>query len=296
MPSITSVREMRSWADRRRGQGRRIALVPTMGALHAGHLALVEEALRQADDVVVSVYVNPVQFGSGEDFEEYPRSIELDLERLSCVDPSITVFMPTDEELFPGGAAENRTWVEVEHLDRHLCGRFREGHFRGVATIVTKLLLACKPHVAVFGLKDAQQFVIIKRLVQDLLLDVRVIGVPTVRGLDGLAHSSRNRYLTPSQRTSASVLSKAVRQAEQSVLEGERSAAVLVASMRAILEQSPEANIQYAEVVDANTLQPIEAIVPGREVLAAVAVFFGDTRLVDGVFVRAPITVRRFSG
>lgn len=288
MYTITSVAEMRSWADQRRAEGRRLALVPTMGALHEGHLALVREARAHADAVVVSIFVNPTQFGPGEDFEQYPRPRQRDLERLRELDPTLTVFAPSVTDMYPDGPEANLTWVDVERLARHLCGRRRTGHFRGVATVVTKLLHACKPHAAVFGLKDAQQFVILRRMVRDLLIDVEILGVPIVREEDGLAYSSRNAYLTPFQRASAAALSRAVLCAAARIREGERGVGGLIESMRSTLEQAEGVEIDYTEIVEAEMLQPVEDIAPGQRVLVAAAAFLGRTRLIDSAFVDAP--------
>ncbi len=288
MQRIRTVRAMQALADAERAAGKTLALVPTMGALHAGHLALVEEARRLADHVTVSIFVNPTQFGPGEDFAQYPRTLEQDLAALEAVGGVEAVFAPSVEEMYPDGQDGQRTWVVVEALDAHLCGRFRPGHFRGVATVVAKLFHACRPHVAVFGRKDAQQFLILRRMARDLNLGVEVVGVPIVREADGLALSSRNVYLTPSQRRQAGVLSQAVAAARQAIARGEQHPAVLVESMRKIMAQAPEAQVQYAEVVDVETLAPLDRIAPGQEVLAAVAVFFGQTRLIDNAFARAP--------
>ncbi len=279
---------MQAWADQRRSEGRCIALVPTMGALHAGHEALVRTALSSADDVIVSIFVNPTQFGPREDFDAYPRHFDEDVETLGKLSSGLTVFAPETEEIYPEGIQASRISVEVGDMSRYLCGTFRKGHFEGVATIVLKLFHACRPHVAVFGLKDAQQFVILNRLVQDMLLDVRVVGVPTVRAADGLALSSRNAYLSPVQRKAAVVVSQAVHGAEEAIGKGEQRRAALVEIMRSILRREDDARVQYADVVDAGTLQPIEEISPGQHVLAAVAVCFGNTRLIDSVFTHAP--------
>ena len=288
MNVISSVADMQAWADQRRASSSSIGLVPTMGALHEGHFELVRRAREVADDVVVSIFVNPTQFGPTEDYDRYPRPLKRDLENLREIDPRIVVFAPAMGEMYPGGPAANRTWVAVDELDGHLCGRYREGHFRGVTTVVAKLLHACKPHVAVFGLKDAQQFVILRRMVSDLLLGVELLGVPIVREADGLAYSSRNAYLTAAQRASATVLYEAVRDAKRRILEGEQHSGALVESMRSTLGRADGFDVQYAEVVDAETLQPLDDIEPGQHVLAAVAGFFGKTRLIDNAFVRAP--------
>ena len=279
---------MQTRAEQRRREGRRVVLVPTMGALHEGHLTLVREALKHGDALTVSIFVNPTQFGPGEDFKRYPRRLDEDIALLESIATDVTLFAPTDDEMYPGGKAANATWISVNGLDEHLCGPHRPGHFPGVATVVAKLINVCRPKVAVFGMKDAQQFVIIKRMVSDLLFGVEIIGVPTARHSDGLARSSRNAYLSAEERRQSVVLSKAVFRAEQLVREGERNPEVLVESMRSTLAESPAGRIQYAEVVDAETLQPLERIEAGRHVLAAVAVFFGTTRLIDNVFVRAP--------
>jgi pantoate--beta-alanine ligase len=287
---IRTVDAMQAYADEQRCAGRRVALVPTMGALHDGHFALVDAALDRADRVVASVFVNPTQFGPDEDYEEYPRDLEQDRDQLEARGVDV-LFAPTVEEMYPNADRRNGTltWVEVERLTKHLCGRYRSGHFRGVTTVVSKLFNICKPHVAVFGRKDAQQFVIIQRMVEDLHFDIDVVGVETEREPDGLALSSRNRYLSPAEREQATVLSEAVQQAERAVREGEQEGKALVEAMQNTLAQAHDARVQYAEVVDARTLQPIDRIEPGQEVLAAVAVFFGDTRLIDNAFVQAPI-------
>ena len=291
MEVIRPVDQMQSRADEARRDGRTLALVPTLGALHEGHLALVRRALEEADHVTVSVFVNPTQFGPDEDYEEYPRDLEGDRQKLEALGVD-AMFAPSVEEMYPSVADEQLpgplAWVEVEHLDEHLCGAYREGHFRGVTTVVTKLFHACKPDVAVFGTKDAQQYVIIQQLVEDLLFDVEVVGVPTVREDDGLARSSRNDYLEPEERAQAPVLYEAVTAAEEAIEGGEQDVQVVVRAMDRALESAPDAEVEYAEVVDAHTLQPVDRLSPGQEVVAAVAVYFGDTRLIDNAFVRVP--------
>lgn len=259
-----------------------------MGALHAGHLALVEEAAHQADRVVVSIFVNPTQFGPSEDFDAYPRTLAEDLAKLEGLPEVVAVFAPTVEAMYPGGQAKARFWVQVEGMDTYLCGRYRPGHFRGVTTVVAKLFNLCKPHVAVFGLKDAQQFLILRRMVEEFNFDVEMVGVPTVREADGLALSSRNRYLRPEERAEAVVLSRAVRSAAAAVTTGERTVAQMVAQMQEHLGQASLAQVQYAEVVDTAALQPLTTLEPGQEVLAAVAVYFGETRLIDNAFITVP--------
>lgn len=293
MRRIETVEAMQAYADQQRAEGHQIALVPTMGALHGGHLALVRAALDRADCVVVSIFVNPTQFGPDEDFEAYPRELDTDQHKLRERGVDI-VFAPSVSEMYParadadGQSADSLSWVEVERLDEHLCGAHRPGHFRGVTTVVTKLFHACKPHVAVFGQKDAQQYVILQRMVQDLLFDIDIVGVPTVREPDGLAQSSRNAYLSPSERSQATVLHEAVETARTRIQEGEQQISAIVEAMLEKLEQAPDARVQYAEVVDAHTLQPVEHVRSEQHVLAAVAVFFGDTRLIDSAFIQAP--------
>ncbi len=289
MPIVRSVREMRARSDERRRAGRRIVLVPTMGALHAGHLSLVREGLEHGDDLIVSIFVNPTQFGPGEDYRRYPRPLDKDIALLESTGADVTLFTPEEDEMYPGGMEANVTWISVDGLNEHLCGRHRPGHFRGVATVVAKLFNACRPDVAMFGLKDAQQFVILERMVQDLHFDVQLVGVPTVRHEDGLARSSRNMYLNSDERRQAVVLSRAVFQAEQLVRQGEVRPQMLIDLMQGILAEASGARVQYAEVVDAETLQPLDGICPGQRVLMAVAVYFGSTRLIDNVFVRAPV-------
>ena len=263
-------------------------LIPTMGALHEGHIELVREAMRHGDDLTVSVFVNPTQFAPGEDFGRYPRVLEADMSRLEELGREITVFAPSDDQMYPGRPGDVGTWITVDGLDRHLCGRHRPGHFRGVTTIVAKLFNICRPHAAVFGLKDAQQFVILKRMVRDLHFGIEMVGVPTVREDDGLAYSSRNVYLSSEERAQAVALSRAVKSAERLLEEGERRPEALVESMRSELAEAPLVRVQYAEVVDAETLQPIDRIQPGEHGLAAVSAYLGETRLIDSVFVRVP--------
>jgi len=293
MEVLRTVDDMQAHADAARLEGRTLALVPTLGALHEGHLALVRRALKEADHVTVSVFVNPTQFGPDEDYEAYPRDLEGDKEKLEALGVD-AMFAPTVEEMYPSVADEQLpgplAWATVDHLDQHLCGAYRDGHFRGVTTVVTKLFHACKPDVAVFGTKDAQQYVIIHQLVEDLLFDIDVVGVPTVREDDGLARSSRNAYLDAEERAQAPVLYEAITGAEEAIEGGEQDAQAVVRAMDRALGAAPDADVEYTEVVDAHTLQPVDRLSPGQEVLAAVAVYFGDTRLIDNTFVRVPVS------
>jgi len=291
MELFRTVDAMQAHADGVRGEGHTLALVPTLGALHAGHLALVRRALDEADHVTVTVFVNPTQFGPEEDYDEYPRDLTGDRDKLEALGVD-ALFAPSTEEMYPFATDDALpgplAWVEVEHLDEHLCGAYREGHFRGVTTVVTKLLHACKPDIAIFGRKDAQQYVIVQRLVEDLLLDVDIVGVDTVREPDGLAQSSRNAYLDETEREQATVLYEAVTAAREAIEGGEQEAHAVVRAMDDALSAAPRGDVEYAEVVDAHTLQPVDCLAPGQRVIAAVAVYFGDTRLIDNAFVDVP--------
>jgi pantoate--beta-alanine ligase len=272
---LRTVYEQQRWSDERRREGRRVALVPTMGALHTGHLSLVQLAHQHADRVVVSIFVNPTQFGPNEDYERYPRDLNGDIAKLRPVGVDV-VFAPTEREMYPSG---NATWVEVARLADGMCGRSREGHFRGVATVVTRLLNATKPHVAVFGEKDYQQLVVIRRLVRDLRLDVEVVGGATVRELDGLAMSSRNAYLRSEARRQATSLNAALIEARQLFRSGCSDAARLIATARRRIEEEPLAEVEYVEVRDAETLEETKEI--DGAVVIAVAARFEGTRLID---------------
>jgi pantoate--beta-alanine ligase len=282
---------MQAEADRARQAGRRLALVPTMGALHAGHLSLVDEARRRVGPeghVVVSVFVNPTQFGPGEDFDAYPRTLAADLGALSGLDaPPDAVFAPTAEAMYPLGLP-TLTSVRVDQLGSRLCGAHRPGHFDGVTTVVTKLFLACRPHVAIFGQKDAQQLAILRRMTAELGFGIEIVGAPIVRETDGLALSSRNRYLADEERRQAVVLSRALRAVREAAEQGERSGTALVRIMTDEIGVAPMARVQYAELVDAATLQPLDHLQPEQDVLAAVAVYFGRTRLIDNTAFTTP--------
>jgi pantoate--beta-alanine ligase len=287
MRLVETVRELQALADAERASGRRIALVPTMGALHAGHAALCNLARRHADRVWVSIFVNPTQFDEPEDLVRYPRNLPSDLERCRAAGVD-AVFAPPPHELYPAGA---QTWVEVSELSRGLCGASRPGHFRGVATVVAKLLLAAKPHVAVFGEKDFQQLAVVRRLVRDLCLDVEIVGAPIVREADGLALSSRNARLDPQARREALCLSRALDAAERAVAAGERSAARVLALVARELSAAARAELDYAELRDPETLAPAREPLAGP-VLLALAVRFrtpdAAVRLIDNRVLRPP--------
>ena len=287
MRIVERVRELHELADRERAAGRRIALVPTMGALHAGHLALVAEACRRAELVVVSIFVNPTQFGPGEDFAAYPRPFEADVAR--CREAGVdVVFAPPVAELYPDGA---QTAVEVEAVAKPLCGASRPGHFRGVATVVTKLLLAAKPHFAIFGDKDWQQVAVIRRMARDLLCDVEIVGVPTHREADGLAMSSRNQFLDAETRPQAVVLSRALAAARDARAAGERRSAALLDLVRREIAKAPLAAIDYAELRDPESLEPAPAELAGPALLALAVRFPAPSspkgvRLIDNTILR----------
>ncbi|MBE2185817.1 MAG: pantoate--beta-alanine ligase [Rhodothermales bacterium] len=287
MHTFTTVAAMQAEARRLKAKGQRLALVPTMGALHDGHLALVQEAKKHADHVAVSIFVNPTQFGPNEDFNRYPRDLGGDMQRLETVGCD-AVFAPTVEEMYPFGQQDEAVWVTVEGLDDHLDGPMRPGHFRGVTTVVAKLFHACQPDVAVFGQKDAQQLAILRRMTRALLFPVQIVGLATVRDADGLALSSRNRYLTADERAQAPVLHRALQRIEARVAEGERRTSALIEAGRSEIAAAPLARIQYVAVVDAATLAPVETLAPGQKALAALAVHFGTTRLIDNVSLSVP--------
>ncbi len=274
---VKTVRQMHQVADGLRQQGVRIGLVPTMGYLHEGHLSLVLRALKEADRVVVSIFVNPMQFGPKEDLGAYPRDLDRDLNLISELGAHVA-YVPEVVEMYPDGYA---TAVEVAGLTDHLCGASRPGHFRGVATVVAKLFAAVKPHVAVFGQKDAQQVAVIRRMTRDLNLDVAVVVAPTVRESDGLAKSSRNIYLSPEARLEAPVLNRALQTGKTLIEQGERQAQVVMDTMRTMIADAPHAEIDYIEVVDADRIQPVETL--SGTVLLAVAVRFGKARLIDNI-------------
>lgn len=275
MQIIETVYAMRDWSERERREGRRIALVPTMGFLHEGHLSLVRAAKKRADRVAVSIFINPTQFGPGEDFSAYPRDFQRDCQLLETEEIDI-VFHPALAEMYPDGA---ETFVEVEKLSLPLCGATRPGHFRGVATAVAKLFNVIRPHVAIFGEKDFQQLQVIRKMVRDLSMEVEILGHPIVREADGLAMSSRNAYLTPDQRRAAVSLSRSLCKAERLVRRGETSAQSLLSLVRAELAKEPLADVEYVKLCDSETLIDIETI--HRTALLALAVRFGKARLID---------------
>ena len=280
---IESSKDVQALSDEWKREKMAVGLVPTMGALHRGHLELCAAAAEACDRVVVTIFVNPTQFAPGEDFERYPRNLEKDVAMLEASGHVAAVFAPPVEEMYP--EIPNLTSVYVDRLGDNLCGAFRPGHFEGVATIVTRLLNIGRPTRAFFGLKDIQQFVIINKLVDDLNMGIEIVGVPTVREEDGLALSSRNIYLSPDEREQAVVLSQAVKRAADLIEEGERDTGILESEMLSILKSAPLGKVQYAEVVDGRMLQRVEKLTPGEPVVAATAVYFGGTRLIDNAYI-----------
>jgi pantoate--beta-alanine ligase len=272
---------MRAWADQARGAGRRIGLVPTMGYLHDGHLSLVAEARRRAEACVASIFVNPLQFGPREDLDRYPRDLPRDRDALRAAGVEV-LYLPTADEMYPPGF---QTAVSVAKVSTGLCGRSRPGHFGGVTTVVTKLFNAVKPHVAVFGEKDFQQLAVIRRMANDLDTGIEVVGAPIVREADGVAMSSRNAYLSENERAAARCLSRALAAAREAVAGGACEAAAVLAPARAVLEAEPAARVDYVELVDVDSLEPVDRI--AARALLALAVFIGRTRLIDNTILTA---------
>lgn len=276
MKVIRTISEMRAWSHKMRQKDKTVAFVPTMGYLHEGHLSLIDEARSRADAVVASIFVNPTQFAPNEDLDRYPRDFERD-EQLCRQRGVSVIFYPTTEEMYP---PEHKTYVITEDLSTVLCGRTRPTHFRGVTTIVAKLFNIVQPHIAVFGQKDAQQALIIRRMVEDLNFDIQIVVAPIVREQDGLAMSSRNNYLSPEERAQAVVLSRSLHMAREEFLKGNRNLVDLKQKIANMISVQPLARIDYVEAVDAATLEPLTEA-GARPVLLAIAVFFGKTRLID---------------
>jgi len=275
MKIIDSIQRMAMLSKILKKESKTIGLVPTMGYLHDGHLSLIKTAKQHTDVAVVSIFVNPIQFSPKEDLDKYPRDLKRDEEmaRLAGAD---VLFNPSAVDMYPEGY---ETYVDVERLSASLCGPHRPGHFRGVATVVVKLFGIVKPDIAYFGQKDAQQSVIIKKMVEDLNMDIDIKVLPTVREKDGLAMSSRNIYLSEKERKDALCLIEAISKAEAAVKSGERSASKIIKMMEGIIKEKPTAKIDYIDAVDTKSLRPVDTI--SKETLIALAVFVGKTRLVD---------------
>ncbi|WAC08824.1 MAG: pantoate--beta-alanine ligase [Thermodesulfobacteriota bacterium] len=275
MNTIRSVSDMQQWACATREAGRRIAFVPTMGFLHEGHLALMREGKGRGDYLVVSIFVNPTQFGAGEDYQDYPRDLEGDTEKVSSVGGDI-IFAPSAKEMYPSGY---QTFVAVEKVTQNLCGASRPAHFQGVTTVVAKLFNIVKPQVAIFGEKDYQQLVTIRQMTRDLNFDIEIIGMPTIREEDGLAMSSRNKYLSSEERKQALCLFNALNQVEKLFQGGEKNPKKLIDRAAEIIRVQPAADIDYVKVCHPETIEDLERI--DDKALMALAVKIGKTRLID---------------
>ena len=275
MKVIKSIKEMQSYSESLRLLGKKIAFVPTMGYFHKGHLALMREAKKMADCVVVSIYVNPTQFGPKEDLSKYPRDFDRDLKMAESVSADV-IFFPPDTEMYP---ANYQTYVNVEKVTQNLCGISRPTHFRGVTTICLKLFNIVKPHFAIFGKKDFQQYIAIKRMVTDLNLDFQIIGLATVREADGLAMSSRNVYLKGNERSSALALIGSLKLAQNLYAAGERKASVIIGEVQNLIKSADHTNIDYIKICDTTNLDDVDEI--KSQAVIALAVKVGATRLID---------------
>ncbi|KPL18406.1 MAG: pantoate--beta-alanine ligase [candidate division Zixibacteria bacterium SM23_81] len=280
MKVIKKILQMQKVADEARCAGRKVGFVPTMGYLHKGHLSLIRQARQLSELVVVSIFVNPTQFGPHEDYQNYPRDLSRDAKLLRQVGCDI-LFLPSVEEMYPQGYC---SYVDVENLTQLLCGASRPSHFRGVATVVTKLFNIVKPHLAVFGQKDAQQAFVIRRMVTDLNQDLEIVVAPTIREPDGLAMSSRNEYLTPQERADALVLYQALKWAHEQIVEGQRNIEYLVQGMTKMIQNKKTAQIDYISFVDTEKLHSLKRL--EGEVLIALAVKFGRARLIDNLLIK----------
>lgn len=276
---VSTVCETRAQVNEWKKQGLTVGLVPTMGYLHEGHQSLIKKAVEENDRVVVSVFVNPIQFAPNEDLETYPRDLEAD-KRLCDSTGADLIFHPTPDEMYPDGFS---THIQMDNLTKELCGKTRPTHFGGVCTVVGKLFNIVQPDKAYFGQKDAQQLAIIKRMVRDLNFDIEIVGCPIIREPDGLAKSSRNTYLNADERKAALILSKAIKLGEELVADGERNAQTVIKAMTDKINTEPLARIDYVNVVDALSIEPLDVI--KGEVLVAIAVYIGKTRLIDNFII-----------
>ncbi len=280
MQVITSISEMQQYSEKMRSSGCRIGVIPTMGYLHKGHLTLIRLAKEHADFIITTVFVNPTQFSPEEDFETYPRDLDRDI-AMSKSAGSDVVFTPTVNDMY---SADHLTYVNVEKITSLLEGKFRPAHFRGVTTVVAKFFNITKPHVAVFGQKDAQQVAVIKKMVKDLNYDVEIIVAPTVRESNGLAMSSRNVYIANGEKDEAAVLYKSLRLAESLVREGEYSTKIIKSKMTDLILTIPKITIEYISFTDESTLEDVESV-SSAPVLVSLAARFGKVRLIDNIIV-----------
>ncbi len=280
MEIIPVIKNMQVRSDKMRQEGKTVVLVPTMGFLHEGHLSLIREGQKYGDDLVVSIFVNPAQFGPGEDLESYPRDFERDLDLLRK-EGVTTVFSPDAQEMY---GESFQTFVELEKLPKHLCGLSRPVFFRGVATVVTKLFNIVKPHVAIFGEKDYQQLTVIRQMVRDLNFDIKIVGARTIRETDGIAMSSRNTYLSSKQRMSALALNKSLKKAQELVEDGVKDTAKIIDKTAKTIRSLPETEIDYIAICDPETLEDMETI--DRPARMALAVKVGKARLIDNMLLK----------
>jgi len=280
MEIIETIKGMQKRSEEVRSAGYSVALVPTMGFFHDGHIELMRVGKENSDKLIVSIFINPTQFGPAEDYEQYPRDIEGDLKKARNIGVDV-VFVPTAKEMYPD---DFQTEVQVKNLPRHLCGLSRPGHFDGVTTVVAKLFNITKPHLAVFGQKDFQQLTVITRMVMDLNMDIRILGVPTVREPDGLAMSSRNNYLSPEERKFALCLKRSLDMANKMFHEGEKRAGVIIKAVGSFILSQSFTKIDYVTICDTVTLEDIKIL--GEESLLALAVYVGHTRLIDNCILR----------
>jgi pantoate--beta-alanine ligase len=281
MREIHNLKEIRLFSQRAKCHGRKIGLVPTMGALHEGHLSLVAEAKKRSDVVIVSIFVNPIQFGPGEDYARYPRDLRRDKKLLKEVGID-ALFVPRASDLFPEGF---KTFVEVEGLSKKMCGHSRPTHFRGVATMVAKLFNLIIPDLAFFGEKDYQQQLIVRQMARDLDLPIEIVALPTVREFGGLAMSSRNAYLSPKERKSAAVLYRALSLAKEDIENGERDPRKITLRMRSLVGSEPSVRLDYVVIADPGTLEEAKEL--KGSILIALAAYLGKTRLIDNVLIEA---------
>jgi pantoate--beta-alanine ligase len=280
MKTIKTIKEMKEFSSQARRTGKTLTFVPTMGFFHEGHLSLMREGRKRGDLLIVSLFVNPTQFGPHEDFKNYPRDFQRDSKMAGEVGTDV-LFAPEVGEMYP---PDHQTNVRVEKVTQNLCGRARPTHFQGVTTVVLMLFEMVMPHVAIFGEKDYQQLVTVQQMVKDLHMSVEVIGMPTVREADGLAMSSRNTYLLPEERKAASSLYRSLQKAKELLQKGEQRADRILLEMKEILQSEPLVRIDYAQICDAHTLQDVNRI--ERDVVVALAAYLGKTRLIDNLVFR----------
>ncbi len=280
MKVYKNIIDIKKYVLKQKKKGKTIGLVPTMGALHQGHFSLVKKSVKKCDITITSIFVNPTQFGENEDLDKYPQTLEQDIKNLKKLDVDV-LFLPNNEIMYPNGY---NTWVEVKELTNKLCGKSRPVHFRGVTTVVSKLFNICQPDKAYFGQKDYQQSVVIKRMVKDLNFPVKIKVCPIVREKDGLALSSRNKYLSPTERQDALVLNKSLKKAAEIIKTGEVNVKKITDEIKSIIKTVPCSKIDYIEIVDAHTLETVKLI--ENHVVITLAVNIGRTRLIDNAIIK----------